>query len=60
MIGNKKFNADLKKGVPSEFRGDVWILLIGNSLRINLSLYEKLLERVRIAQVNIERDKPFK
>ena len=46
IVQNKSFLKDLKKGIPAEVRGEIWTALIGNQLRINQVLYEKLLERV--------------
>ena len=44
---NKKFKEAMKKGIPSELRGQAWSIMIGNELRITDRLYELLLERAR-------------
>jgi hypothetical protein len=43
----KKFKDALRKGVPSELRGQAWSTMIGNELRITEKLYELLLERAQ-------------
>jgi hypothetical protein len=42
---SKKFKEAIKKGVPSELRGEIWRQMIGNDLRITEKLYNLLLER---------------
>ena len=53
MKSSKTFKEALKKGVPIEARGEVWELIIGNDLRVNRSLYDALLVRVRTSEENI-------
>ena len=60
MLDNSNFKKDLKRGIPAEVRGEVWSQFIGNTLRITPNLYESLLNRVRIAEANIDNDLPFK
>ena len=56
LKNNKKFVADLKRGIPIEVRGEAWSGFIGNDLRINFKLYESLLVRVSYAETNIDED----
>ena len=53
LKSSKTFKEALKKGVPVEARGEVWELIIGNDLRVNRSLYDALLVRVRTSEENI-------
>ena len=53
LKSSKSFKEALKKGVPLEARGEVWQLFIGNHLRVNRSLYDALLARVRTSEENI-------
>ena len=60
LKSSKSFKEALKKGVPREVRGEVWQLFLGNALRINQSLYDALLARVRTSEANIENDIDFR
>lgn len=60
MSSVKGFKDTLKKGIPSELRGEAWLAIIGNELRITDNLYGTLLERVRLCEDNIEKDIAFK
>ena len=57
---NKKFNSDLRKGIPVEARSDAWLTMIGNNLKVCPNLYSSLLVRVRLADRNREEDPQFK
>lgn len=39
LAASKPFKEALKKGVPLEVRGEVWEALLGNELKVNLTLY---------------------
>jgi len=60
MAGVKGFKDMLKKGIPTQLRGEAWLAIIGNELRITDNLYGILLERVRLCEDNIEKDIAFK
>jgi hypothetical protein len=60
MSSVKGFKDTLKKGIPTELRGEAWLAIIGNELRITENLYGVLLERVRLCEANIEKDIAFK
>ena len=47
MSSVRGFTDALKKGIPTEIRGQVWIDILGNELRISDLLYEVCLQRVR-------------
>ena len=46
--------------MPIEVRGEVWEHFIGNDMRVNETLYEALLVRVRLAEDNIQNEIAFK
>lgn len=60
LIEDKKFKEDLKRGIPIEIRGEVWIAMIGNHLRVSPILYESLLAKVKLAEKNPDNDPTFK
>jgi hypothetical protein len=47
MSSVRGFVDSLKKGIPTEIRGQAWSSILGNGLRISPTLYEVLLQRVR-------------
>jgi hypothetical protein len=50
MSSVRGFVDALKKGIPTEIRGQAWSLILGNELRISPLLYEILLQRVRLCE----------
>lgn len=60
MTSNSAFKSDLKKGIPAQIRGEVWLLFTKNPLHLKPKLYATLLERVRLAEINHDNDEQFK
>lgn len=60
MLSVRGFKDQLKKGIPTEVRGDAWESILGNEVRISDKLYDALLERVRLCEENLESEVQFK
>ena len=60
MLGVRGFKDSLKKGIPTEVRGDAWEAILGNELRISDKLYDALLARVRLCEENLESEVQFR
>lgn len=56
----KQIETALHNGVPAELRGQVWSIIVPNSMKITEKLYKVLIDRVRLCQENTEKDTQFR